>query len=249
MREPDSRNDPLSQWLRLKARQPAKGVQLACLGLVLLGLLLAITGALAANRAARPLLPAGLVVGVAGALALRRATRAMPPPPDARPACATPSTRHHDAEPERFAGPLPEGEPVAFYSLAGWPLMTLTPSGGGLAVMGLDRNTGVLVPRYDLLTRIREGAADLDQLDMPAFRALLRRWRERLMREHCAQARAWVPTGHGEFPLRGEIGGQPARIRINDFPAEPMYSVIVAGQNIGNLDDWPAAWTEIKPGP
>ncbi len=147
---------------------------------------------------------------------------------------------------EPFAGPLPSGDPVELFSLAGWPVMSLTPAKGGLAVMGLDRASGAFVPRYDLYTCLREGSIDLDSLDMPAFRALVRQWRERLMQAHCAVASDWIRTGNGEFPLRGEIAGSAALIRVNDFPAEPLYSVLVGGQNIGNLDDWPALWRQFE---
>lgn len=250
MSEPESRNDLLSQWLRLKTRQPAKGLQLACLGLVLVGLLLAIAGAFAVNAATQPLLPCGVVIGIIGTILFRRVRQQAAIPSPAQQATAAPDSPDSRvvSGPESFASPLPEGEPVALYSLAGWPLMTLTPPDGGLAVAGLDRETGVLASRPDLFARLREGSVDLDQLEMPAFRALLRTWRERLMHTHCAQAKVWIRTGHGEFPLRGEIGGQPALIRINDYPADPLYSLIVDGQNVGNLEDWPTSWTEIDDG-
>lgn len=252
MREPDPRNDLLSRWLRLKTRQPAKGLQLACLGLILIGLLLAIAGWFAVNASARPLLPCGLAIGVIGAVLFRRTRQRISSPLHARQGSAAPDAMSPHgmpgAESESFAGPLPAGEPVALYSLAGWPLMTLTPPDGGLAVMGLDRGTGVLVPRYDLFARVRDGSADLDRLDMPAFRALLRTWRDRLMQAHSAQTKVWTRTGNGEFPLRGEIGDRPALVRVNDFPAEPLYSVIIDGQNVGNLEDWPATWTKADDG-
>lgn len=250
MREPDPQDDLLSQWLWLKTRQPAKGLKLAYFGLILIGLLLVIAGAFVADASVRPLLPCGVVIGVIGAILLRRTVKRTSAPLHAREAAASPDAIDSAgmAAARSFAGPFPDGEPVALYSLAGWPLMTLTPPGGGLAIAGMDRETGVLVHRSDLFARLREGSADLDRLEMPAFRALLREWRDRLLQTHCAKAKVWTRTGSGEFPLRGEIGGRPALIRVNDYPAEPMYSVIVDGQNVGNLEDWPTAWTEIDDG-
>jgi hypothetical protein len=57
---------------------------------------------------------------------------------------------------------------------------------------------------------------------------------------------AWAPTGDGEVPYRAVIADAELRVRVNDFPAEPLYSLLVDGRHHQDLDDWPAAWT--RPG-
>jgi hypothetical protein len=32
-------------------------------------------------------------------------------------------------------------------------------------------------------------------------------------------------------------------IRLGDFPAEPLYTLLVDGAEIESFDAWPAAWT------
>ncbi len=52
---------------------------------------------------------------------------------------------------------------------------------------------------------------------------------------------SWARTGQGEFPYAAGNW----LIRINDFPAEPMYTLLVDNREIGDFDDWPPCW--IKP--
>jgi hypothetical protein len=33
------------------------------------------------------------------------------------------------------------------------------------------------------------------------------------------------------------------RIRLGDFPAEPLYTLAIDGTPIESFDTWPAAWT------
>ena len=52
----------------------------------------------------------------------------------------------------------------------------------------------------------------------------------------------WHATGDGEFPYRVRHEGRELTIRVNDFPAEPHYTLIVDGSEATDLDDWPPAW-------
>jgi hypothetical protein len=57
---------------------------------------------------------------------------------------------------------------------------------------------------------------------------------------------AWEHTGDGEFPYRARVGPAELLIRVNDFPAEPLYTLLVNGQPDCDLNDWPACWA--RPG-
>ncbi|CAM4308939.1 hypothetical protein BIW53_03345 [Pseudoalteromonas byunsanensis] len=56
------------------------------------------------------------------------------------------------------------------------------------------------------------------------------------------QRLAWFPTKNAEYPLQAELKGVTYTVRINDFPEEPMYSIICENEVIGDLDDWPSNW-------
>jgi hypothetical protein len=47
-------------------------------------------------------------------------------------------------------------------------------------------------------------------------------------------------------PYDAEVGRQILKIRVNDFPAEPVYSLFVDDEHVTDLEDWPPVW--VKPG-
>jgi hypothetical protein len=52
-----------------------------------------------------------------------------------------------------------------------------------------------------------------------------------------------VGSGHdGEFPYQAIIDGRRWEIRVNDFPAEPLYTLMIDGQEALDLEDWPTLW-------
>lgn len=53
---------------------------------------------------------------------------------------------------------------------------------------------------------------------------------------------AWEHTGDGEFPYRATVDGAGLVVRVNDFPAEPLYSLLVNGRVAVDLEDWPERW-------
>ena len=52
----------------------------------------------------------------------------------------------------------------------------------------------------------------------------------------------WSKTGDAEFPLMRRDNGQLWQIRLNDFPAEPLLTLLIDGAEIRDLNSWPDAW-------
>jgi hypothetical protein len=52
----------------------------------------------------------------------------------------------------------------------------------------------------------------------------------------------WNATGDAEHPYRCDIDGAHYVVRVNDFPAEPLYSIVADGVTLGDIDDWPLTW-------
>ena len=49
-----------------------------------------------------------------------------------------------------------------------------------------------------------------------------------------------------EDPVRrwvARVGSEDWIVSIGDFPDEPLYTLTVDGNHIGDFDDWPSAWT------
>jgi hypothetical protein len=58
----------------------------------------------------------------------------------------------------------------------------------------------------------------------------------------------WRYADSTEYLLAAEIGSNQWRIRLNDFPAEPLYTLFVDGRAIIDFNDWPTGWKD-KPDP
>jgi hypothetical protein len=77
-----------------------------------------------------------------------------------------------------------------------------------------------------MVTRMDEAADDAGGADTP----------------YAGMAIAWEHTGDGEFPYRATVDGAELAVRVNDFPAEPLYSLLVNGRAAFDLEDWPGRW-------
>jgi hypothetical protein len=52
----------------------------------------------------------------------------------------------------------------------------------------------------------------------------------------------WTATGDPLLPFGATEGETRLRIRVNDFPDEPLYSLLVNDQELGRFSNWPAKW-------
>jgi len=57
-----------------------------------------------------------------------------------------------------------------------------------------------------------------------------------------ARPLSWNLTGDPFHPWATEDGGTIWHVRINDFPDELMYSLIIGNENAGDFHDWPETW-------
>src|SRR5262249_8474887 len=67
------------------------------------------------------------------------------------------------------------------------------------------------------------------------------RYQEMTMRP-TARDIVWRRTASAEVPYEAEVDGRRWVVRVNDFPAEPLYTLLVDGVAVENLEAWPKAW-------
>lgn len=51
-----------------------------------------------------------------------------------------------------------------------------------------------------------------------------------------------VPENHEHIIYNAIVGNSEWQIRMNDFPDEPLYTVIINKNEIFHFDDWPPFW-------
>lgn len=52
----------------------------------------------------------------------------------------------------------------------------------------------------------------------------------------------WNETGDVFFPYEADVDGKRLSIRINDFPEEHLYTLLVDGEEVCDFDDWLENW-------
>jgi uncharacterized protein YjaG (DUF416 family) len=53
---------------------------------------------------------------------------------------------------------------------------------------------------------------------------------------------SWERTGDPVTPWGSEVEGKRWQVRLNDFPDDYMYSLLVDGKDVGGFHDWPETW-------
>ncbi len=61
--------------------------------------------------------------------------------------------------------------------------------------------------------------------------------------DYLAEKITWQKTADPKNPYSAEFEGEKCVIRLNDFPDEHLYTLIVDGVEIIEFDDWSAQWT------
>jgi hypothetical protein len=57
----------------------------------------------------------------------------------------------------------------------------------------------------------------------------------------------WESTDDPEHPWRADVDGARWRVRVNDFPDEILYTLLIGDEVIGEFHDWPHSWLRGTP--
>lgn len=52
----------------------------------------------------------------------------------------------------------------------------------------------------------------------------------------------WRPGSDPIYPYVTDFEGERCLIRMNDFPDDHLYTLIVDDQEVASFDDWPGPW-------
>lgn len=53
---------------------------------------------------------------------------------------------------------------------------------------------------------------------------------------------SWSQTNNPEFKYHAAVDKDKLVLRINDFPEEPLYTLIVNDEVLTSFSDWPEDW-------
>ena len=53
---------------------------------------------------------------------------------------------------------------------------------------------------------------------------------------------SWKETEDVDFPYEADVEGAHWKLRLNDFPDEPMFTLFIDDAEFGHFDDWPPSW-------
>lgn len=59
---------------------------------------------------------------------------------------------------------------------------------------------------------------------------------------HFDQAVQWTRSGDYEVPYYATVGGHRWEVVVGDFPAEPLYTLLIDGRRVAETNTWPGAW-------
>lgn len=135
-----------------------------------------------------------------------------------------------------------------FYAVNDRPVKIVMYLDGASDALAFDWSTGGFVPDRSYFGRTMEHGKDIDKFTEAEFRARVMLLRLPIVNRLAATPIAWDHTGDGEIPYSTRIGDRVLTIRVNDFPAEPLYTLLVDGEEVMDMEDWPAAW-EMPPVP
>lgn len=60
--------------------------------------------------------------------------------------------------------------------------------------------------------------------------------------DYLAEQLVWRKTADPNYPYEADFDREKCVIRVNDFPDEHLYTLIVNGVEVANFDDWSAQW-------
>ncbi|MBN9659868.1 MAG: hypothetical protein J0H49_16905 [Acidobacteria bacterium] len=81
-----------------------------------------------------------------------------------------------------------------------------------------------------------------DWTEMGGIESRSRRGQEKPLTEWVTKRADWTSTSDVQRPWHARVGECLWQIRINDFPDEPLFTLMIDGAVIGDLEDWPKAW-------
>jgi hypothetical protein len=122
-----------------------------------------------------------------------------------------------------------------FYAHNNRPIRLRELPDGSVTAEGFDLATGAFVEEPGAFALVSDHGKDIDSFSARDFDFRVGELRTQIPIQ-------WERSGNGEFPYGLTVGDERWEVRVNDFPAEPLYTLLADGRELIDLDDWPEVW-------
>jgi len=65
------------------------------------------------------------------------------------------------------------------------------------------------------------------------------------VRNYLEEKIVWKQSINPLYPYVADFQGERCLIRINDFPDDNLYTLIVNDREVASFDDWPKPWSRL----
>lgn len=131
-----------------------------------------------------------------------------------------------------------------YYAVNDRPVKVVEFEDGSADIFVYEWSTGGFVPDRSYWEHIHGGNAfkDVDQLTTEQFTLLVDQLRTQAVRKHLRTPIRWERAEGPNIHLRAELTGHTFTIRMNNLPTNPTFTLIIDGEEIADLTDWPSVW-------
>jgi hypothetical protein len=56
----------------------------------------------------------------------------------------------------------------------------------------------------------------------------------------------WLKTDSPTALWSAQLGAETWAIRVNDFPQDHLYTLLINDEEVGNFDEWPRVWSRTE---
>jgi hypothetical protein len=70
-----------------------------------------------------------------------------------------------------------------------------------------------------------------------------RTWMSIKVHNYLEEKIVWKQGREPVYPYTADVSGERCLIRINDFPNDHLYTLIVNDKEVVSFDDWPEHWS------
>jgi len=66
------------------------------------------------------------------------------------------------------------------------------------------------------------------------------------VQDYLEQRIMWQPSEDPEYPYVADLEGERCLVRVNDFPDDHFYTLIVGDLEVAQFDEWPKHWRRAR---